>query len=98
MKKILLACCAGMSSSLLVKRMQQYAKENDIECIIEAHAISEAKEKLDEFDICLIAPQVRDQYSAIKNLSTNPVVIIDTRDYGLIDGKAVIKTALQIIK
>ena len=98
MKKILLACCAGMSSSLLVKRMEQYAKEHYIECVIEAHAISEAKEHLNDFDICLIAPQVRDQFQTIKSLSPHPVLVIDTRAYGLIDGKAVMETVLETLK
>ena len=34
MKKILLVCCAGMSTSLLVNRMREVAKTKEIDCKI----------------------------------------------------------------
>ena len=41
MKKILLVCAAGMSTSLLVNRMKESAIEQGIEIDIEALPISE---------------------------------------------------------
>lgn len=46
MKNILLVCAAGMSTSMLVKRMKEYADTVNIEVTINALAISEAKETL----------------------------------------------------
>ena len=41
MKKILLVCAAGMSTSLLVNKMKQAAKEMGIEVEIDALPVSE---------------------------------------------------------
>ncbi|STM15761.1 cellobiose-specific phosphotransferase enzyme IIB component [Escherichia coli] len=47
MKKILLVCAAGMSTSMLVKRMNDHANVISLEVNISALAIAEAKrEKL----------------------------------------------------
>lgn len=43
MKKILLACNAGMSTSLLVSYMQKYAKEIGVEVMIEAMPVLQEK-------------------------------------------------------
>ncbi len=63
MKNILLVCAAGMSTSMLVKRMKEYADTVNIKVTINALAISEAKETLkkNEVDIVLLGPQVRFQ-------------------------------------
>lgn len=57
MKNILLVCAAGMSTSMLVKRMQAYAESINTEVNINAMSISEAKEKIkkNEADVvCLV--------------------------------------------
>lgn len=46
MKKILLVCAAGMSTSMLVKRMIDHATAISLEVNISALAIAEAKGKL----------------------------------------------------
>lgn len=46
MQNILLVCAAGMSTSMLVKRMQEQAENIKAQVNINALAISEAKEKL----------------------------------------------------
>ena len=59
MKKILLVCNAGMSTSMLVKKMQSSAEERSIEAHIEAKSLTEAKKNLQEADVILIGPQIR---------------------------------------
>lgn len=46
MKTILLVCNAGMSTSMLVKKMQDAAKTMGVEVEISAKSLTEAKEKL----------------------------------------------------
>lgn len=46
MENILLVCSAGMSTSLLVTKMQKAAEENEVECNIWAVSQSEAPEDL----------------------------------------------------
>ena len=61
MKKILLVCAAGMSTSLLVNKMKESAIEKGIEIDIEALPISECSTVIDSVDIVLLGPQVRFQ-------------------------------------
>ena len=49
MKKILLACNAGMSTSLLVTRMQNAAQKEGIEAEISAVGVTEAEKILESF-------------------------------------------------
>lgn len=46
MKNIMLCCAAGMSTSLLVTKMEKAAKEQNIEAKIWAVPVEEAKKRL----------------------------------------------------
>ncbi|MEM0417378.1 hypothetical protein J4U88_19460 [Escherichia coli] len=61
MKKIMLARAAGMSTSMLVKRMIDHANAISLEVNISALAIAEAKGKIKNKDVVvvLLGPQVR---------------------------------------
>ncbi|WP_243116440.1 PTS sugar transporter subunit IIB [Fonticella tunisiensis] len=48
--KILLICAAGMSTSLLVQKMQKEVKPEDGEVIIEATPMEEFKGKISKYD------------------------------------------------
>lgn len=84
MKQILLVCNAGMSTSMLVKKMQQSATERGIEISIQAKSMTEAKKNIHEADVILIGPQIRYELLAVKEIAGNiPVDTIDMRDYGI---------------
>ena len=97
MKKILLACNAGMSTSLLVSNMQKYAKEIGVEVMIEAMPVLQAEKSWQDWDIILLGPQVRHVIGKFKETVKEqiPVLVIDMRDYGLMNGKNVLNTALK---
>ncbi|HIF3070781.1 TPA: PTS sugar transporter subunit IIB [Salmonella enterica] len=101
MKNILLVCAAGMSTSMLVKRMQAYAESTNTEVNINAMSISEAKEKIkkNEADVVLLGPQVRLQKKEIEDAAqgNTPVDVIDMKLYGQMDGKSVLEKALSLI-
>ena len=100
MKKILLVCSAGMSTSLLVIKMKDAAKQGGIEVEIEALAIAECSSVINEKDIVLLGPQVRFQKPQVEKLTNGniPVEVIDMRQYGMMDGKSILETALSKIK
>ena len=100
MKKILLACNAGMSTSLLVSNMQKYAKEIGVEVMIEAMPVLQAEKSWQEWDIILLGPQVRHVIGKFKETVKEqiPVLVIDMRDYGLMNGKNVLNTALKALE
>lgn len=99
MKKILLVCAAGMSTSLLVNRMKQHAEQLEEEIEITALPVAEAGTIATEADIVLLGPQVRYQKSQVESMAGDvPVAVIDMRDYGTMNGEAVLEKALQLIK
>lgn len=102
MKRIMLVCAAGMSTSLLVQKMQAAAKEKDLEAEIFAVSATEADERLADtnapVDVLLLGPQVRYMQNEFETKLTIPVAVIDMRDYGTMNGEVVLKTALELMK
>ena len=97
MKKILLACNAGLSTSMLVQKMKESAEERKIEVEILAVSVSSVEDH-PNYDILLLGPQVRFLQDNIKEKVNMPVMVIDTMDYGLLNGKKVLDNALAEMK
>ena len=100
MKKILLVCSAGMSTSLLVTKMQAAAKEKGVDVHIEALPVAECSTVIDSVDIVLLGPQVRFQKANVEKLVNGriPVEVIDMRLYGTMNGKAILEDTLAKMK
>lgn len=100
MIKVILCCSAGMSTSLLVNKMNNAAKEMGVEVSIEALPVSECSTKIDEVDIVLLGPQVRFQKPVVEKLANGriPVEVIDMRLYGIMDGKTILENTLTKIQ
>ena len=98
MKKILLVCNAGMSTSMLVARMKKAAEAKGIDASIEAKALSVAKKEIAEMDIVLLGPQIRYELNNVKKIAGSvPVEAIDMKDYGALNGEKVLERALEVI-
>ncbi|EIQ82193.1 UNVERIFIED_CONTAM: PTS sugar transporter subunit IIB [Streptococcus canis] len=103
MRTILLACAAGMSTSLLVSKMEKAAQEKDIVAKIYAVSVAELDKELDNntIDIVLLGPQVRYEEN---NMRTKlepygiPLAVINMQDYGMMNGGKVLDTALSLIE
>lgn len=98
MKKIRLFCSAGMSTSLLVNKMQEAAKNKGIEVDIFAYSEAEVAEKGEEADVILLGPQIKYRLKAITEIFPHkPIDVIEMRTYGLMDGNAVLDKALELM-
>lgn len=99
MRKIYLFCAAGMSTSVLVKKMQEYAKSIDYECEIVAHPVAEVGTYGPDADIVLLGPQVRYELENVKAKlpADKPVESINMQDYGLMNGKNVIEHVKHVL-
>ena len=98
MTKIVLLCAAGMSTSALVRKMKDAAKAEGYECDISAHSVSEAK-NYQSADMILLGPQVRYRLKEVQGeLPNNKVEVIDMKDYGMMNGEKVLKSAIKLIK
>ena len=87
MKKILLVCNGGMSTSMLVAKMKKAAEEMKAEVGIEAKSLSEAKKEIERVDIVLLGPQIRYEMENVKKIAgSTPVEAIDMKDYGMMNG------------
>lgn len=96
MVNIMLVCAAGMSTSLLVKKMKDYAATVGKEVNIWAVGEADIKANWEKADIILLGPQVKYQEPKIKEMVHGkvPVVVIDMVSYGTMNGKKVLEDAL----
>lgn len=97
MRKIILACAAGASTSMLVRAMQQAAETEGYECFIHAYPISDVKTKAEGADIVLLGPQVRFQANKVKSMVNCPVEAIEPMLYGTMNGKGVLSHVREVL-
>lgn len=98
MKRILLCCSAGASSSILVKSMREAASSLNYECKIAAVNVDRVYLYIHKVDVVLVAPQCRYDFNRIQELSKSyhvPVFLIGREEYGRMDGLKVLKQLLQ---
>lgn len=97
--KILLLCSAGMSTSLLVHRMKEVAKDRHLNAKIWAKGSDDNQADIEEADVILIGPQMRFILNKIKKIAGNkPVCVIDMMTYGRMDGEHALAIALQALE
>ncbi len=97
---ILLCCAAGMSTSLLVTKMEKSAKEKETTCKIWAVPGDAVRNHIDDADILLLGPQVRYLLPQMKKLGEEkgiPVEVINPVHYGMCNGEEVLKSAEQLV-
>ncbi len=96
--KILLACSAGMSTSLLEKSMNTYLEENNIKGEVKAMSSGDAKQVMDKWDIVMLGPQVRFMLPGFKEATDKPVIVIDQSAYAMAKAEIVVKQAQEALK
>ena len=82
--KIMLCCNAGMSTSLLVQKMQKEAAARGMDASIEARPMNEAMDHINEADIIPLGPQIgyaKGDFEKAVN-GRCPVTVIPMVDYG----------------
>ncbi len=94
MQKIMLVCNAGMSTSLLVQKMQNEAKSRGLDIEIEARPMAEAMEALDTADILLLGPQIGYAKGDFEKATDKPVDVIAMVDYGRMNAPKILDDAL----
>lgn len=105
MLHVRLFCGAGMSTSLLARKMSDYAAAQGIEVMVDAKPTSYIKnasiEDLRKLDCALLGPQVafeRGQLEPKINEAGIPFDVISMQDYGMVRGDKVMQTALDLIE
>lgn len=90
MRRVVLLCAQGMSTSMLVSKIEESAKKAGYELEVSAHPVTQANEMTKDADVVLLGPQVRFYLSKVKNQVNCPVDAIDMLAYGTMDGNAVV--------
>ncbi len=101
-KTIMLVCSAGMSTSLLVSKMEAKAKEQGKEYNIFATSSSDIDNRLanDKPDVLMLGPQVAYMQNEVKGKTEKagiPMEIINMQAYGMMDGAKVLAEAEKLM-
>ena len=103
MKKIYLFCSDGMSTSMLAKKMQEVGDNHKLPIEVKAFPIRNLEKIIEEKnpDCILLGPQVRHLFDETKKKLEKydlPVGVIDSADYGMMDGEKVLKKSILLMK
>ena len=90
MKKVVLVCSGGLSTSIMAKKLREIGG-NDYE--VHAYGEQEYEEHLDGVVCVLIGPQIRYLLPGIQKKVGNdvPVEVIEPRTYGIMNAAKVIE-------
>ncbi|AVK61619.1 PTS sugar transporter subunit IIB [Lactobacillus sp. CBA3605] len=102
-KIIMLACSAGMSTSLLVSKMEAAAKADGVNYKIFATASSDIDHQLkseQKPDVLMLGPQISYMAADVKKKADQagiPMALINMQDYGMMNGENVLTTAEKLL-
>lgn len=96
MKKVLFICSGGMSSAIVEKALKKEAQKASIELETSAVGSGEAQDAIlnHDWDLILVAPQVRNRYETFKQYADQKQVQIENippRDYSPLGGAHLLK-------
>lgn len=101
MIRIMLCCSAGMSTSLLVRKMVSAAAERGLPVEIEAYGVADFDNQFPRYQVVLLGPQVKYMLNGLAEKAAAkgiPVRAIETMDYGMQRGDKVLDFALSLIE
>ena len=102
MTRILLACSAGISTSLIVEKMKKIAKEQNKDYKIWATAVENILDDDEPFDVVLIGPQVSSKFDRVVEITQEfgddiPVGVIEKEDYGRMRAEKILAEAEKLL-
>ncbi|XOQ26480.1 MAG: Putative PTS system, lactose/cellobiose-specific IIB subunit [Mitsuokella multacida] len=85
-RRIVLLCSAGISTNLMVRRMEAEAARLGYPCSVSAYPVVEADEAASFADVMLLAPQAASELGSLKVKFPNVKIAVIPRDlYARID-------------
>ncbi len=95
--KILLVCAGGMSTSLLMKKMVNYWRQQGEDLIIHAVGLAEYRNVYQNYDIILVGPQVSYRLKEIQEVTGKPAEAIPSFDYAMANCSNIMKQAQKLM-
>lgn len=99
--KILLVCSAGMSTSLVKKKIAAAFGPEEEGWTINAEAIEALEKVISDYDVVLLGPQIaykKAQLLEIANEYNKPLDVISPMDYGVGNGANILKQIKKMIR
>lgn len=98
MRKVLLICAAGMSTSLLMNKMREYAESIHYDVQVDAHPVGSVAETGQDADVILLGPQIRFNLGKVQGMYPDkPVEAMDIQAYGTMNGQKIINRVKEIL-
>ncbi|KZT77534.1 PTS system cellobiose-specific IIB component [Lactiplantibacillus plantarum] len=94
---VLLVCAGGMSTSILMKKLQQYRDEQGVARQIKAVGLSAYEDVYQDYDVILMGPQVAYRQSEVEKGTGLPVAAIPPLDYAVGDSAHIFKLAENLV-
>ncbi|MFC4290236.1 PTS sugar transporter subunit IIB [Neobacillus cucumis] len=101
MINILLCCAGGMSTSLIARSIQAAVLKKGKSDYVKAMDQDSAEHFLKDFDVVLIAPQLRYILTKLQKMVEDqgiPVAVMEQTDYGLCNGEAILLFAEELFQ
>lgn len=98
--KILLCCSGGFSTSLVVSKMKEAAKQQEIEVEIWAVGEKDIDDNILKADIVMLAPQIAyraDDFERKCKQANKHFVLIGQLDYGRCNGGNILMQAINAL-
>ena len=100
MKNVMFICTAGMSTSMLVQKVEEAAKSRGVDIKVWASSEADASSQYDDVDVILLGPQVRFLRGKVEEaVAGKPVKVdvIDMTNYGRMNGEGVLDQILALL-
>lgn len=81
MKKVLICCNTGVTTSMLVAKIKNAARERELDIDVEATPMATAADKIGGVDVVLLGPQVGYAKAAFEEAGAQKVEVISVEDY-----------------
>lgn len=100
--KVLFVCSQGMSSAIAVNALKKTAEKSGIEMEVLAVSTQEFEEEVkNEYDIAMVAPQVRHRFDYLKEYADSanvPCVLIKPQAYSPLGGPKLLEQVKETLK
>ncbi|SMO77810.1 PTS sugar transporter subunit IIB [Melghirimyces algeriensis] len=99
--RVLIICGLGGTSHLLAKKVKEAAQRRNISFDVEAGSILDFRNRLTQFEVLLLEPQVRHMKKELQSVAKRDGIAlgaVDPRSFATMDGDAVLDQILHLLK
>ena len=95
--KVALCCVAGMSTSIYMRKMKNYANENGIDLEIAVYGVGDIADVWRRYDVILLGPQISNLKKKLGETINKPILVISPANYGLYQVDEVFKEIKEVL-